>query len=211
MILPRARRVLMQDLTMGVAETSGNGRSEESVSAIGFEARLVKIGAWTLLRLPEGASAKLPSRGMVMAKGTINGFYFQAALEPDGKGSHWLRVDEAMRRALGVDAGDEARLEIEPIKKWPEPSVPGDLKKALAADQRAHNLWIDITPNARWDWIRWINATKNPETRSMRIEKTLSKLKSGKRAACCFDRSRCTAPEVSRNGILLEPSDKAAL
>ena len=195
----------MPDLTVSVAETSENQRSEENMATISFETRLFKIGAWTLLRLPKGASAKLPSRGMVMAKGTINGFYFQAALEPDGKGSHWLKVDNAMRKAIRADAGDTATLAIEPIKKWPEPRVPDDLKKALAADQRAHNLWMDITPIARWDWIRWINATKNPETRSIRIEKTLSKLKSGKRTACCFDRSQCTEPEVSKNGVLLEP------
>ena len=177
----------------------------ESLSTISFETRLSKVGTWTLLRLPKGASAKLPSRGMVMAKGTINGFSFQAPLEPDGKGSHWLRVDDAMRKAIRADAGDAATLVIEPVKKWPEPTVPDDLKKALAGDRQARFLWMDITPNARWDWIRWINATRNPETRGVRIEKTLSKLRSGKRAACCFDRSTCTEPEVSRNGVLLEP------
>jgi Domain of unknown function (DUF1905)/Bacteriocin-protection, YdeI or OmpD-Associated len=197
--------MLMPNLTVGVAETSGNPRSEENTATINFEARLLKIGAWTLLRLPRGASAKLPSRGMVMAKGTINGLYFQAALEPDGKGGHWLKVDSAMRKAIRADAGDTAALAIEPIKKWPEPRVPDDLRKALAADRRGHDLWMDITPNARWDWIRWINATKNPETRGIRIEKTLSKLKSGKRTACCFNRSQCTEPEVSKNGVLLEP------
>jgi hypothetical protein len=198
-------RVLIPHSTVGVAETSGNQRSEENMATISFETRLSKIGAWTLLRLPKGASAKLPSRGMVMAEGTINGFYFQAALEPDGKGSHWLKVDDAMRKAIRADVGDTASLAIEPIKKWPEPRVPGDLKKALEADRQARNLWVDVTPVGRWDWIRWINATKNPETRSIRIEKTLSKLKSGKRTACCFDRSRCTEPEVSKNGVLLEP------
>jgi len=203
--LPSAGKVLMPNLTMGVADASGNQGSEENLATISFETRLFKIGAWTLLRLPKGASAKLPSRGMVMAKGTINGFYFQAALEPDGKGSHWLKVDKAMRKAIGSDAGDTATLAIEPIRKWPEPRVPSDLKKALAANKQAHNLWMDITPIARWDWIRWINATKNPETRSIRIEKTLSKLQSGKRTACCFNRSQCTDPEVSKNGVLLEP------
>lgn len=158
----------------------------------------------TLLRLPKGASAKLPSRGMVMAKGTINGYSFEAPLEPDGKGGHWLKVDGAMRKAIGADAGESAKLEIEPIKKWPEPKVPGDLRKALATDRQAQHLWADITSNSRWDWIRWINATRNPETRGIRIEKTLSKLKSGKRSACCFDRSQCTEPEVSRNGVLLD-------
>ena len=61
---------------------------------IRFEAKLFSIDTWVILRLPIGASAKLPSRGQVMAKGTINDFQFQTALEPDGKGSHWFRVDK---------------------------------------------------------------------------------------------------------------------
>lgn len=58
------------------------------MSTISFNAKLFKIGSWTLCRLPKSASAKLPSRGMTMVAGTINGFRFQAALEPDGIGSH---------------------------------------------------------------------------------------------------------------------------
>jgi hypothetical protein len=111
-----------------------------------------------------------------------------------------------MREVLGTDVGDTVTLAIEPIKEWPEPKVPADLKKALEADVMARNLWIDITPIGRWDWIRWINGTKNPETRKIRIEKTLWKLKAGKRTACCFNRSQCTEPDVSKNGILLEPT-----
>jgi len=65
---------------------------------------------------------------------------------------------------------------------------------------------LDITPLARWDWIRWIGSTRNRDTRAIRIEKTLSKLKSGKRAACCFNRSECTDSSMSRNGVLLEPT-----
>src|SRR3990172_13177092 len=98
-----------------------------------FEAKLFKIGSWTLLRLPKSASAKLPSRGMTMVQGTINSFRFQAPLGPDGKGSHWLRVEKTMREAAGADVGDSVMLAIEPVKEWPEPKVPADLKKALAA------------------------------------------------------------------------------
>ena len=80
------------------------------------------------------------------------------------------------------------------------------LAGALAADPHTHELWMDITPLARWDWIRWIGSTRNPDTRAIRIQKTLSKLQSGKRAACCFNRSECTDPSMSHRGVLLEPS-----
>jgi hypothetical protein len=176
------------------------------MSKIRFNATLTAIGSQTILRLPRTISRKLPSRGLSLIEGTFNGHFFQAALEPDGVGSHWFRVSDTMLRAARAAAGDSVCLAISPMEQWPEPKVPQDLGRALAADPKARNLWMDITPLARWDWIRWIGATRNPDTRTTRIEKTLSKLKSGKRAACCFDRSQCTDPSVSRNGVLLEPT-----
>lgn len=48
------------------------------MSTIRFEAELFRIGSWTILRLPKSASAQLPSRGMTMVEGTIDGFAFHA-------------------------------------------------------------------------------------------------------------------------------------
>ncbi|KKR77061.1 MAG: hypothetical protein UU21_C0001G0115 [Candidatus Levybacteria bacterium GW2011_GWA2_40_8] len=148
---------------------------------------------------------KLPSRSMAMVEGTINGFRFQATLEPDGRGSHWLRVDEAMIKNAHVSAGNTALLVIEPTKEWPEPEVPEDLNKALAAAPQVQKLWMDITPMARWEWIRWIRSTKQPETRRRRIEVACSKLKAGERRPCCWNRNLCTEPYVCSNGVLPEP------
>lgn len=178
------------------------------MSTIRFEAKLFNIGSWTILRLPQEASANLPSRGMTMVEGTINGFRFQAALEPDGKGSHWFRVDQTMSEAARADAGDIVTLAIEPTKVWVEPEVPADVKQALAVVPQAHALWMKITPSSRWDWIRWIRATKEPETRQRRIEVACSKLKKGERRPCCFNRNLCTEPSVSQNGVLLEPTQE---
>jgi len=171
---------------------------------IRFEATLTAIGSQAILRLPQAASRKLPSRGMSMVEGTFNGRAFQAPLEPDGTGSHWFKVSNTMLRAAGAEVGDSVSVAVETMPLWPEPKVPADLAEALASDSEARRLWMDITPVARWDWIRWIGATRSPETRAIRIEKTLSKLRSGKRAACCFNRSQCTDASMSRNGVLLE-------
>lgn len=173
---------------------------------ISFKAKLFKIGSWTILRLPKDTSAKLPSRGMVMVEGTINGFPFQSPLEPDGKGSHWFRVDKTILEGARANAGDTVTISIEPSQKWPEPKIPEDLKYALAtAPSQVQRVWLDITPMARWDWIRWINSTKNIDTRKHRIEVMCSKFKFGKRRPCCFNRTMCTDTRVSNNGVLLTP------
>lgn len=175
------------------------------MSIIRFEATPLNIGEWIILKLPESASARLPSRGMTLVESTINGFRSKIVLEPDGKGSHWFRVDVALRKAACINIGDTVKMTVEPSKEWPEPEVPDDLNKALIADQAAYALWMDITPMARWDWLRWIRSTNNEETRSRRIKVALSKLKSEKRRPCCFNRNLCTEPEVSKNGVLIEP------
>jgi len=178
-------------------------RAEETT--IHFDATLSTIDTSTVLRLPETASKNLPSRGQVAVHGSINGVEFQTVLEPDGDFGHWMRVDDSLQRAAGISAGDTATLDIKVTKDWPEPSVPRDLATALvAAPQRIQNLWNEITPMARWEWVRWINATRNPDTRRRRVEVSISKMKSGKRRPCCFNLSACTDPDLSKNSRLLE-------
>jgi hypothetical protein len=168
----------------------------KTASKIRFKAKLfrpaesAKADSWSFLTLPKNASAKLPSRGMTAIEGTINGFPFQATLQPDGQKSHWLKVDRKLCEAAGAEAGDTVTLEIAPAAEEPEPTVPADLRKALAAAApKARALWSEITPIARRDWIHWITSAKQPETRARRIKNACSMLAAGKRRVCCFDRS----------------------
>lgn len=170
-----------------------------------FETELYTIDSWTIARLPRAVSEAFPSRGQVMSRGTIKGYDFQTPLEPDGDGSHWLHVDARMRETTGLQAGDTVTVEIEPTKEWPEPEIPHDLQAALnSATPEVQALWKKVTPMAHWEWLRWINATTNPETRTKRIEVSISKLTKGMRRPCCFNRNMCCVPEVSKNGVLLD-------
>jgi Domain of unknown function (DUF1905)/Bacteriocin-protection, YdeI or OmpD-Associated len=175
---------------------------------IRFDATLSTIGTTAVLRLPEAASEALPSRGQVAVRGTVNGAGFQTVLEPDGNRGHWMKVDGTLRHAAGIGAGDSAALVIEVTRDWPEPGVPGDLGAALAAaPPKVQQLWHQITPMARWEWVRWVNATSNPGTRRRRVQVSISKMTSGKRRPCCFDLSACTDPDLSKNGKLPQPAD----
>jgi hypothetical protein len=172
---------------------------------VSFEATAYTLGKWIIVRLPEEASRKLPSRGQVMAKGTINGFDFAKVLEPDGSLGHWFKVDEGLQQAAGIHPGDMVALEIVPSKDWPEPEIPEDFSKALAtAPPAVQTLWAKITPMARWEWIRWVNATSNTATRERRVEVSISKMQSGKRRPCCFNLAACTDAELTKNGRLIE-------
>ena len=148
-----------------------------------------KGATWSFLVLPANASAKLPTRSMTTVEGALNGQAFEATLEPDGKGSHWLKVSRALRVAAVAEVGDTVALEITPMAVEPEPTLPADLRKSLAANLAAKATWSDITPVARRDWIHWITSGKKADTRDRRIATACDMLASGKRRACCFDRS----------------------
>jgi len=163
-------------------------------TALRFKARLSRPlrpadADWTFLVLPAAASAKLPSRAQVSVSGTLAGRPFDATLEPDGKGGHWLKVDAALRAAADVQPGQQVALAITPVEREPEPDVPDDLRQALHASPAAMATWEDIPRVARRDWFQWIPSGRKAETRPRRIATACDMLAGGKRRACCFDRS----------------------
>ena len=131
-------------------------KPQETKSTIRFSARLLrpkaaeKIESWTLLTLPRNANAELPSRGMRMVEGTINGFPFRAALEPNGEDSYSLRVNQALQGAAGAHFGDTVTVEITRVGEELETTMPMELRKALsAAPGRRHCGWISRPWRAR--------------------------------------------------------------
>ncbi len=160
-----------------------------------FKAKLLRPaqpgagGEWAFLVLPKTASNKLPRRGRTTVAGTLNGHPFQATLDPDGRLSHWMKVDEKLRKAAKVKAGDIVALEVSPVEPEPEPRLPPDLKAALAASPKARATWKGTTTIARLDWVHWITTAKQQATRKRRIENACHMLAAGKQRVCCFDPS----------------------
>lgn len=64
--------------------------------------------------------------------------------------------------------------------------IPSDFSSKLHMHESALQIWLDITPLARNEWICWIEEAKKQETRRRRIGVGISKLKSGMRRPCCW-------------------------
>jgi hypothetical protein len=176
----------------------------KTFSSISFKAKINrpsgadKGAPWMFLHLPQDASDKLPSRGMVAVEGLINGAPFLAVVEPDGQGGHWLKMEQKLQEAAKAKAGEVAELEIAPTKKDLEPDVPEDFQAALhGAPQKAKDTWAATTSAARRDWIAWIVSGKKAETRVKRIEVAMSKMSAGSKRPCCFDKSGIYSKEFS--------------
>ena len=105
-----------------------------------------------------------------------------------------------------IQVGQAIRLDIIVHGAARNVEVPDDVKKALSTSAKAQDLWEDITPLARWDWIRWVRAVKTDETRKKHLDVMLDKLNKGMRRPCCFNRNLCSEPAVSHNWALLDPT-----
>lgn len=165
--------------------------------ALDEHGRSAARATWLFVNLPKAASAKLPSRATVAVEGTLNGAAFSAALQPDGQGGHWLKIDRALQKAAGVKAGEKVLMEFTPASKEPEPEVPPDVRAMLRSSPSAHAAWKSTTALARRDWVQWITSGKKAETRAIRLDKARDMLEHGKRRPCCFDRSGMYSKSMS--------------
>lgn len=194
--MPSDRRLSKSSPRVRARSSARNGAAQSRADFIPFEARLLKPVSkgppvtWLFLILPRDASLQLPSRGLNSVAGTLAGCSFQATLEPDGDGGHWLRVEPELVTAARLRSGDVVAVEITPLAEEPEPRVPDEVQQALAAaSAEVRAAWADITPMARRDWIHWITSAKKAETRQKRLNTACDMLAQGKRRPCCFDRS----------------------
>lgn len=177
--------------------------SDVDETMIRCEASVELLGDRLIVRLPDTASAALPSRGQVAVTGTINAQPIDVVVEPDGRRGHWINLSDMRPEPDGLAAGQDVPLELAPSSEWPEPVVPDDLRSALEGAADIAELWDSITPMARWEWVRWVRSTRNPATRAKRVEVSVSKMRDGKRRPCCFDLSACTVPDLARSGKLI--------
>ena len=64
--------------------------------------------------------------------------------------------------------------------------VPADLREALAAHPQVCELWNNLTPLARNEWICWVTHVKKEDTRKEHIKRLCEDLLNGKKRPCCW-------------------------
>ena len=64
--------------------------------------------------------------------------------------------------------------------------VPGELVAALTACKEITDLWENLTPIARNEFLCWIEDAKQEKTRARRIRRTVEELAEGRKRPCCW-------------------------
>ena len=64
--------------------------------------------------------------------------------------------------------------------------LPLDFEIAINNNEFVHNVWSEISPLARNEWICWVTSAKKAETRAKRISVGLDKMHKGMRRPCCW-------------------------
>lgn len=71
-----------------------------------------------------------------------------------------------------------------------EPSVvhatPKDMKDIFISSEKISDIWNNLTPLARNEWICWVTSVKKSETRGKHLKRLKEDLLKGKRRPCCW-------------------------
>jgi uncharacterized protein YdeI (YjbR/CyaY-like superfamily) len=77
--------------------------------------------------------------------------------------------------------------------------ISEDLEKFLLNNPNVLEIWNDLTPLARNEWICWIITVKKPQTRKSHIQRLKESLLGGKRRPCCW--AGCLHRKMNENKL----------
>jgi len=139
-----------------------------------FQATLQTEDDSTFVVIPFDVKAVFGS-GRPPVRVTINGYEFQSTLAPYG-GTHYLGVNQTVRKNAQVQAGDvvQITLELDETPRTIQP--PRDLAQALKANPAAQARWNKLSYSHQKEYVEAIEAAKKPDTRARRIVKTIEQL-----------------------------------
>ncbi|QFU90261.1 YdeI/OmpD-associated family protein [Amycolatopsis sp. YIM 10] len=110
---------------------------------------------------------------------TIGDYRYRSTVAVMG-GRYLVPLSAENRTAAGVAADDEVEVDLVLDTKPREVEVPPDFAEALAAEPAAQAFFDGISySDKRWHVLS-VEGAKKPETRTRRIEKSVSMLKHGR-------------------------------
>jgi hypothetical protein len=149
-----------------------------------FTARLEgrgPTGSWTFLPIPFNVEEVFGSRARVPVSGTIIGHAYRCSLMPGGDGTHSMMVNKELKKGASAENGDRVTVIMGVDKAERKVVVPPDLGLAIGKEPLAQRFFGQLSYSCRKEYTDWIQGAKPPETRSVRVTKTIAPLKAKRR------------------------------
>ena len=134
---------------------------------------------WTVLVMPFDAEQLFGTKGSVRVRGTMNGVPFRRSIHPRDDGRHFMMLNKEMRKAAGMEVGEPVQVVMEQDTGPRTVDVPPDLAEALAADAVFGEAYESLAHSRRFEFVRYLEQTQNPETRQRRIARIRELVEAG--------------------------------
>jgi hypothetical protein len=142
-----------------------------------FRATILATGKTAAgIHVPNEVVAALGSSRKPAVRATINGYTYRSSVAFMG-GVFMLGVSNDVRRAAGVEAGQDVDVDLELDTEPREIEVPPDLAGALATDDVARRAFEALSYSNKRRIVEPIVDAKTPETRQRRIDKAVEGLR----------------------------------
>jgi len=133
-------------------------------------------GSSAMVNLPTEVGQALGKIGPAPVRCRINNVEFRTTISSTGLGTHYMVLNQQLRREAGFKVGDDVLLRLELDSEPRVVEVPADVQAALQASPAAAARFTKLSFSHKKEYMDYIESSKTPETRARRLGQLLAKL-----------------------------------
>lgn len=137
-------------------------------------------GAGSFVAFPWDPKTCFGKANLVPIRAEFDGQPYRGSIANMGTGPCLIVLKE-IRDKIGKQAGSTVKVRLWLDTEPRTVEAPDDLATAIGQNPLAEDAWTRLANSHRKEYVRWIDGTKNPETRASRIAKAVSMLAEGKK------------------------------
>lgn len=141
-----------------------------------FTARIEKHWIMRCVTVPAAVMRQLGGGTRIAVVARYAGESVTTTVMPAGGGRGRLTVLMDILRPAKLDTGDRIEVALARSTASCEPAVPADLRQALQFRPRAREEFENGPPSQRRWIVKYLEETRNPETRQRHLEVVLERL-----------------------------------
>lgn len=121
------------------------------------------------------------TRGRVPVQVTFDGYPYQGSIVPMGDGYHALLILKQIRKAIDKTVGDTVQVTLSRDTAERKMEAPADLAALLAEAPKAAAYFAKLAYTHQREYVRWLEGSKRPETRTRRLTEIVEMLGQGRK------------------------------